>query len=120
MSWKSFILMAKERIYFYPQLLGIIIRIRSDYVNQIDLNLESVSFRCCMPNLLILMQVLKSQLFVDKFSQSSQWTFLDYLAGGCELNFMVAVDFTGNSLQILTLATMGDFFPLWTKRFLSQ
>jgi hypothetical protein len=70
-----------------------------------------------MPNVLILMQVLKSQLFVDKFSQSSQWTFLDYLAGGCELNFMVAVDFTGNSLQILTLATMGDFFPYGPNAF---
>ncbi|KAL9375623.1 hypothetical protein Peur_032502 [Populus x canadensis] len=42
-------------------------------------------------------KVLKSQLFVDKFSQSSQWTFLDYLAGGCELNFMVAVDFTASN-----------------------
>ncbi|KAG6736624.1 hypothetical protein POTOM_060502 [Populus tomentosa] len=42
-------------------------------------------------------KVLKSQLFVDKFSQSSQWTFLDYLAGGWELNFMVAVDFTASN-----------------------
>ncbi|KAB5525221.1 hypothetical protein DKX38_022970 [Salix brachista] len=42
-------------------------------------------------------KVLKSQLFVDKFSQSSQHTFLDYLAGGCELNFMVAVDFTASN-----------------------
>ncbi|KAJ6374613.1 hypothetical protein OIU78_030166 [Salix suchowensis] len=42
-------------------------------------------------------KVLKSQLFVDKFSQSSQRTFLDYLAGGCELNFMVAVDFTASN-----------------------
>lgn len=41
------------------------------------------------------MQMLKSQLFVDKFTESVQHTFLDYLAGGCELNFMVAVDFTG-------------------------
>lgn len=84
-------------------------------MNRIDFNHESFSFCCCMPKLLILMQVLKSQLFVDKFSQSSQHTFLDYLAGGCELNFMVAVDFTGNSSQILTLATMGDFPHLWTK-----
>ena len=42
------------------------------------------------------MQVLKSQLFVDKFSESVQQTFLDYIAGGYEMNFMVAVDFTGN------------------------
>lgn len=41
------------------------------------------------------MQVLKSQLFVDKFSQSTKHSFLDYLAGGCEMNFMVAIDFTG-------------------------
>nr|DAD34090.1 TPA_asm: hypothetical protein HUJ06_004730 [Nelumbo nucifera] len=40
-------------------------------------------------------KVLKSRLFVDKFSESVQHTFLDYVAGGCELNFMVAIDFTG-------------------------
>lgn len=40
-------------------------------------------------------KVLKSRLFVDKFSESIQYTFLDYLAGGFELNFMVAIDFTG-------------------------
>lgn len=43
---------------------------------------------------IIYTQILKSQLFVDKFSERVQHTFLDYLAGGCELNFMVAVDFT--------------------------
>jgi hypothetical protein len=40
---------------------------------------------------------LKSQLFVDKFSECVQHTFLDYLAGGCELNFMVAVDYTASN-----------------------
>ena len=40
-------------------------------------------------------QVLKSRLFVDKFSESTQHTFLDYIAGGSELNFMVAIDYTG-------------------------
>ncbi|KAG6420761.1 hypothetical protein SASPL_117299 [Salvia splendens] len=40
-------------------------------------------------------KVLKSQLIVDKYSETIQHTFLDYLAGGYELNFMVAVDFTG-------------------------
>ncbi|EXC05169.1 Protein BONZAI 2 [Morus notabilis] len=39
-------------------------------------------------------KVLKSCLFVDKFTESVQHTFLDYLAGGFELNFMVAIDFT--------------------------
>ncbi|KAL5795374.1 hypothetical protein ACOSQ2_000194 [Xanthoceras sorbifolium] len=42
-------------------------------------------------------KVLKSQLFVDKFSESTQYTFLDYLAGGSELNFMVAIDFTASN-----------------------
>nr|DAD30405.1 TPA_asm: hypothetical protein HUJ06_009256 [Nelumbo nucifera] len=42
-------------------------------------------------------KVLKSQLFVDKFSESVQYTFLDYVAGGCELNFMVAIDFTASN-----------------------
>ncbi|KAG5523157.1 hypothetical protein RHGRI_035094 [Rhododendron griersonianum] len=42
-------------------------------------------------------KVLKSRLFVDKFSESVQHTFLDYLSGGCELNFMVAIDFTASN-----------------------
>ncbi|KAK7399288.1 hypothetical protein VNO78_10469 [Psophocarpus tetragonolobus] len=42
-------------------------------------------------------KVLKSLLFVDKFTESVQYTFLDYLAGGFELNFMVAIDFTASN-----------------------
>ncbi|KGN56325.1 protein BONZAI 1 isoform X2 [Cucumis sativus] len=42
-------------------------------------------------------KALKSQLFVDKFLESGQQTFLDYLAGGYEMNFMVAVDFTASN-----------------------
>ncbi|TKY73715.1 BONZAI 1 [Spatholobus suberectus] len=42
-------------------------------------------------------KVLKSQLFVEKFTESVQHTFLDYLVGGFELNFMVAVDFTASN-----------------------
>ncbi|KAM7471579.1 hypothetical protein LguiA_009762 [Lonicera macranthoides] len=42
-------------------------------------------------------KILKGQLFVDKFSESVQHTFLDYLSGGCELNFMVAIDFTASN-----------------------
>ncbi|KAA8540617.1 hypothetical protein F0562_024464 [Nyssa sinensis] len=42
-------------------------------------------------------KVLKSQLFVDKFSENVQHMFLDYLAGGCELKFMVAIDFTASN-----------------------
>lgn len=32
---------------------------------------------------------------MEKFTESKQQTFLDYIAGGFEMNFMVAVDFTG-------------------------
>ncbi|KAK8684419.1 hypothetical protein V6N13_040448 [Hibiscus sabdariffa] len=42
-------------------------------------------------------KILKSKLFVDKFSETIQHTFLDYLAGGFELNFMVAIDFTASN-----------------------
>ncbi|XP_019169820.1 PREDICTED: protein BONZAI 1-like isoform X2 [Ipomoea nil] len=42
-------------------------------------------------------KVLKSQLYVEKFTEKIQHTFLDYLASGYELNFMVAVDFTASN-----------------------
>ncbi|WMV35229.1 hypothetical protein MTR67_028614 [Solanum verrucosum] len=42
-------------------------------------------------------RVLKSQLFVDSFFEKTQHTFLDYLAWGYELNFMVAIDFTASN-----------------------
>ncbi|KAJ0790255.1 putative C2 domain, von Willebrand factor, type A, copine, C2 domain superfamily [Helianthus annuus] len=42
-------------------------------------------------------KVLKSQLFVDEFSESVRHSFLDYLLGGCEMNFMVAIDFTASN-----------------------
>lgn len=54
-------------------------------------------------------QVLKSRLFVDKFSESIQYTFLDYLAGGFELNFMVAIDYTGTP-YILKLVVPNFFW----------
>jgi hypothetical protein len=41
------------------------------------------------------MQVLKSQLYVEKYVESNWHTFLDYISAGCQLNFMVGVDFTG-------------------------
>lgn len=56
----------------------------------------------------LLMQVLKSRLFVDKFTESVQHTFLDYLAGGFELNFMVAIDFTGLSYNLPHLSQKKD------------
>ncbi|XP_044472152.1 protein BONZAI 3-like [Mangifera indica] len=42
-------------------------------------------------------KVLKSQLFVDKFIEKEQYSFLDYISSGFELNFMVAVDFTASN-----------------------
>ncbi|KAK1548744.1 hypothetical protein Q3G72_011691 [Acer saccharum] len=42
-------------------------------------------------------KVLKSQLFVDKYIEKEQYTFLDYISSGFELNFMVAVDFTASN-----------------------
>ncbi|KAJ8553521.1 hypothetical protein K7X08_024199 [Anisodus acutangulus] len=42
-------------------------------------------------------KVLKSQLFVESYSEKIQYTFLDYLASGYELNFMVAIDFTASN-----------------------
>ncbi|KAL5203302.1 hypothetical protein ABZP36_014254 [Zizania latifolia] len=40
---------------------------------------------------------LKGQLFVDKFQEKVQHTFLDYISSGFELNFMVAIDFTASN-----------------------
>ncbi|PON73991.1 Protein BONZAI [Parasponia andersonii] len=42
-------------------------------------------------------KVLKGQLFVDHFNEKKQFSFLDYISSGYELNFMVAVDFTGSN-----------------------
>ncbi|XP_073013238.1 protein BONZAI 1-like isoform X1 [Typha latifolia] len=42
-------------------------------------------------------KVLKSQIVVEKYSQSKRQTFLDYVSGGCELKFMVAIDFTASN-----------------------
>ncbi|XP_030960619.1 protein BONZAI 3-like isoform X1 [Quercus lobata] len=42
-------------------------------------------------------KVLKGQLFVDQFCKKQQYSFLDYISSGFELNFMVAVDFTASN-----------------------
>lgn len=34
---------------------------------------------------------------MDRFEEKVQYSFLDYISSGFELNFMVAVDFTGDS-----------------------
>ncbi|XP_009399965.2 protein BONZAI 3-like isoform X2 [Musa acuminata AAA Group] len=42
-------------------------------------------------------KMLKGQLFVDKFIEKTQYSFLDYISSGFELNFMVAIDFTASN-----------------------
>nr|CAB3446716.1 unnamed protein product [Digitaria exilis] len=42
-------------------------------------------------------EVLKTQLHVEKYVESNRHTFLDYISAGCQLNFMVGVDFTASN-----------------------
>ncbi|CAM8984301.1 unnamed protein product [Rhodiola kirilowii] len=42
-------------------------------------------------------KILETQLFVDKYIESTDSTFLDYLAAGFEFNLMVAIDFTASN-----------------------
>nr|XP_007147097.1 hypothetical protein PHAVU_006G0961001g [Phaseolus vulgaris]ESW19091.1 hypothetical protein PHAVU_006G0961001g [Phaseolus vulgaris] len=42
-------------------------------------------------------KVLKGQLFVDQYCEKEQFSFIDYVSNGFELNFMVAVDFTASN-----------------------
>ncbi|KAK4795230.1 hypothetical protein SAY86_013224 [Trapa natans] len=42
-------------------------------------------------------KVIKGQLFVKQFNKKQQFSFLDYISSGFELNFMVAVDFTASN-----------------------
>ncbi|KAK7337838.1 hypothetical protein VNO77_18425 [Canavalia gladiata] len=42
-------------------------------------------------------KVLKGQLFVDQYCEKQQFSFIDYISSGFELNFMVAVDFTASN-----------------------
>ncbi|AES82568.1 putative C2 domain, von Willebrand factor, type A, copine, protein BONZAI [Medicago truncatula] len=42
-------------------------------------------------------KVLKGQLFVDQYCEKEQFSFIDYVSSGFELNFMVAVDFTASN-----------------------
>ncbi|XP_042420560.1 protein BONZAI 3-like isoform X1 [Zingiber officinale] len=42
-------------------------------------------------------KMLKGQLFVDNFIEKSQFSFLDYISSGFQLNFMVAIDFTASN-----------------------
>jgi len=92
LSLRTFIILDKEKIYVCRLLVDKTMIIRS----YIIIKLISIMNSCLsLKAYVTIIQVLKSQLFVDKFIESVQYTFLDYLAGGFELNFMVAVDFTG-------------------------
>lgn len=51
---------------------------------------------------------------MEHFSETVQHTFLDYLAGGCELNFMVAIDFTGTNAPRLFLPSCSLVFHVFT------
>lgn len=42
-------------------------------------------------------KVLKGQLYVDRYLEKEQFSFIDYISSGFELNFMVAVDFTASN-----------------------
>lgn len=42
---------------------------------------------------------------MEKYLENNRQTFLDYISAGCQLNFMVAVDFTG----VLVLADLTLF-----------
>ncbi|GAU11572.1 hypothetical protein TSUD_345630 [Trifolium subterraneum] len=42
-------------------------------------------------------KVLKGQLFVDHYNEKEQFSFIDYISSGFELNFMVAIDFTASN-----------------------
>ncbi|KAI5424220.1 protein BONZAI 3 isoform X1 [Lathyrus oleraceus] len=42
-------------------------------------------------------KILKSQLFVDQYIEKEQFSFIDYISSGFDLNFMVAIDFTASN-----------------------
>lgn len=71
------------------------------------LNFTDFEFFYLIPSLCInwcfLEKVLKSQLFVERLSEKEQYSFIDYISSGFELNFMVAVDFTGNCILEYTI-----------------
>ncbi|KAK2365105.1 protein BONZAI [Trifolium repens] len=42
-------------------------------------------------------KILNCQLFVDHYFEKEQFSFIDYISSGFELNFMVAIDFTASN-----------------------
>ena len=38
---------------------------------------------------------------MDQFCEKEQFSFVDYISSGIELNFMVAIDFTGKQCLIV-------------------
>lgn len=105
--------MVKEEIYCCLLLVDktMITRSCKFFIKLISIMNSSLSLKAYA----LIIQVLKSQLFVEKFTEIVQRTFLDYLAGGFELNFMVAVDFTGKEQYPQTSCT-----GLWINILLTQ
>ncbi|XP_042453755.1 protein BONZAI 3-like [Zingiber officinale] len=65
-------------------------------------DLEKLARENCGANLYVqsrsgAKKILKGQLHVDNFIEKTQYSFLDYISNGFELNFMVAIDFTASN-----------------------
>ncbi|KAG6486341.1 hypothetical protein ZIOFF_054911 [Zingiber officinale] len=65
-------------------------------------------------------KMLKGQLFVDNFIEKSQFSFLDYISSGFQLNFMVAIDFTEFSAfkSSILLSVVTETYMLLTVLFI--
>ncbi|KAI3898398.1 hypothetical protein MKX03_007912 [Papaver bracteatum] len=82
-----------ELIGYHQKIQKSVDELEKLYVGKVGENLQIQSSR--KGNV----KKLKGQLFVDKFIQKTQYSFLDYISSGFELNFMVAVDFTASNGQ---------------------
>ena len=58
---------------------------------------------------------------MDQYCEKEQFSFIDYVSNGFELNFMVAVDFTGKE-QLFFYYSNGDYefnrYSIYIKRFI--
>ncbi|XP_039028744.1 protein BONZAI 3-like [Hibiscus syriacus] len=89
-SWKNFTKMEVVRIWFSH--LIVVGKRCSPCLASILL-----AAICCVFKHSFALQILKGQLFVDQFIEKEQFSFLDYISSGFELNFMVAIDFTASN-----------------------
>ncbi|KAF8693249.1 hypothetical protein HU200_038631 [Digitaria exilis] len=55
-------------------------------------------------------EVLKTQLHVEKYVENNRHTFLDYISAGCQLNFMVGIDFTDPEHVLILSSSIDVFF----------